>query len=110
MSESFDRIRPPRDRPPVRDGVDPTEPRGDAGQGRAALFSVGPDRGEAAGGRGAAVAVRCSRCGATTGLDARTALRTAMPLVVIAPWRRAPVFARCPGCRRRSWLALEVGS
>lgn len=107
MSENFDRIRPPQDRLAARgDGGGPAEAAtGAAGQGRQALFSAGPRRQGTA-----AVGVRCSRCGAATGLDARTAVRAAWPLVLVAPWRREPVFARCPACRRRSWLAVEVGA
>jgi hypothetical protein len=35
-------------------------------------------------------------------------MRAALPLMLVAPWRREPVFARCPACRRRSWLAIEA--
>lgn len=107
MSESFDRIRPPRDRL-LRRGDDGDPTAGDTAAGgvdRRALFSAGR-----AGHGAVPVAVRCSRCAATTDLDLATALRAALPLMLVAPWRRDPVFARCPACRRRSWLALEVGS
>lgn len=85
----FDRIAPPADRAGERTGE----------RARSALFTSAPDRG---------VTVRCSRCGTTSRLDVVTALRSAVPLVLVAPWRDHPVFAICPACRRRSWLRPGV--
>lgn len=103
MSDEFDRIRPPRRRVRARgDDGEPAPPGG----GRQALFSGGAARSEPA--KAAGAAIRCSRCAATSPLDVRTAMRAALPLMLVAPWRREPVFARCPACRRRSWLAIEA--
>lgn len=78
-------------------------------EGRAALFTgadaavraarVGPQDG---------FRVECSRCGSTHGVDARTAARMALPLFLVAPWKRHPVFAVCPACNVRSWLRVQV--
>lgn len=105
MSDEFDRIRPPRDRLLHRGDAgeltDPTD--GERGQGRQALFSAGRHGDDPTG-----VALRCSRCGNTSALDLRSALKAALPLVLVAPWRAEPFFARCPACDRRSWLAVET--
>lgn len=70
-------------------------------QGRAALFT---DRQR----REALITVHCSRCEVTSPVAAGTALRSALPLFLLAPWRDHPVFAVCPACRRRSWLRPGV--
>lgn len=96
----FDRIKPPErrllERPAPRQ---PDSPEADA-EGRAALFSAG---GRATPGL-VLFAVECERCGAVSPLGPGAALRSALPLFLVAPWRRHPVFASCPACRRRSWL------
>lgn len=97
----LDRIKAPeqrlRERPEgTRFDTDDTDP-----EGRAALYSHGAER--FGGSRGTAT-VHCSRCGETSPLDAGTALRSALPLFLVAPWRDHPVFAVCPACGRRSWL------
>lgn len=106
--EGFARIRPPSERVLRRGDTGHLADAGaDAGRGdsgRAALFSAGR-RGTI----GCGVAVRCDRCAQRSVLDVRRALRTVLPLAVLAPWRAAPLFARCPACARRSWLAVEVG-
>ena len=99
---NFDRIKPP-DRWARRDDqtADP--------QGRAALFTGGDDAVRAAKvGPAAGVRVHCSRCDQTAGVDGRTALRMAVPLFLVAPWRTHPVFAVCPSCGARSWLRVQV--
>lgn len=105
MSDEFHRIRPPRDRLLHRgDAGELTDPAdGEPGQGRQALFSAGRRGGDPTG-----VALRCSRCGNISALDLRSALKAALPLVLVAPWRAQPLFARCPACDRRSWLAVET--
>lgn len=105
MSDEFDRIRPPRERLLRRGDADEMAGPGedDPGEGREALFSAGHRGDEPTG-----VAVRCSRCDATSALDLRSAVKAALPLVLVAPWRREPLFARCPACDRRSWLAFEI--
>ena len=70
--------------------------------GRAALFSPPPVEAPAVG----PLRVHCSRCDATTGLEVGSAVALALPLVLLAPWKDHPVFARCPSCNRRSWLRV----
>lgn len=95
----LDRIKPPEQRLQERpeglrlDG-DEADPHG-----RAALYTGGGRRSRTAG-----VTVHCSRCRVTSSLAAGTALRSAVPLFLLAPWKDHPVFALCPACRRRSWL------
>lgn len=101
MTDPFDRIKRPS-RPPAQGGPRGREDlRGVDPQGRAALF---PDRSE-----GGALTVHCERCDAASSLDAATALRSALPLFLVAPWRSHPVFAVCPACRRRAWLRPGIG-
>jgi hypothetical protein len=71
---------------------------------RRAAPGAGADRGSGAGG----LAVHCSRCDATSPLDAGTAVRSALPLFLVVPWRDHPVFAICPACRHRAWLRIET--
>ena len=97
----FDRIKQPDS---WSRRVEPQDP-----EGRAALFTgvdetvrsakVGPPQG---------FRVECSRCGDTSSVDGRTAVRMAMPLFLVAPWRQHPVFAVCPSCGARSWLRVRV--
>jgi hypothetical protein len=118
--EGFDRIKPPDRRIMER----PAGPRLDSedadADGRAALFTAGParDRERAAkeragrdaarGGAAEGLAVHCSGCDATTPLDAGTALRAALPLFLVVPWRDHPIFAVCPSCDRRTWLRVAT--
>lgn len=96
----LDRIKPPERRLLER-SEGPRFDRGEADpQGRAALYTGGPRRRT----DGAVVTVHCSRCEVASRLDAVAALRSAVPLFLVAPWRDHPVFAVCPACRRRSWL------
>jgi hypothetical protein len=109
---SFDRIKPPEQRLlERRDGARLDEEPDPVG--RAALFTASragdPSESDRAGSRGGllgGLAVHCSRCDATTPLDPAVALRAALPLFLVAPWRDHPVFAVCPGCGARSWLAV----
>ena len=97
----FDRIKPPDE---WARRVEPQDP-----EGRAALFTgideavhaakAGPPQG---------FRVHCSRCGQTTGIDARMAVRMAVPLFLLVPWKDHPVFAVCPSCGARSWLRVRV--
>lgn len=102
MNERFDRIRPPQGRPYLRPagGAGPSERLAD---GRQSLFSVGGD--EVPGCR-MGLSLHCRRCGATSPLDAGVALRAAIPLFLVVPWRDHPIFALCPACGYRSWLRL----
>lgn len=96
----FDRIKPPERRLLERT----EDPRLDSGEadpkGRGALYTGGARRSKSP----AVVTVHCSRCEVASRLDAGTALRSAAPLFLVAPWKDHPVFAVCPACRRRSWL------
>ena len=88
----FDRIKPPE-----------LVTRPERPDGRSALFTPPKTDTPAL----PPMSVACSRCGETTPVDAATALRLAMPLVLLAPWTQHPVFARCPSCQRRSWLRVQ---
>lgn len=119
----FDRIKPPDQRLLERsDGPRLDEASTDP-DGRAALFSgaagstgghrasrgareAGTQRGQMRRETDAALAAHCSRCDATSPLDAGTAVRSALPLFVVLPWRDHPVFALCPACGHRSWLRI----
>ncbi|MHB8340356.1 MAG: hypothetical protein ACYDB7_04180 [Mycobacteriales bacterium] len=72
--------------------------------GKRALFSTTPAV-PAVG----SVTVECSRCGATSVLSLMAALRQAVPSLYLPVLRgRHPHFARCPACRRHSWLRASV--
>jgi hypothetical protein len=130
--EGFDRIKPP-DRRIMERAAGPRLDSEDAdAEGRAALFTAGLQRDrdraarERAGGAGresarrrghergagqaaaGGLAVHCSRCDVTSPLDAGAALRSALPLFLVAPWRDHPLFAVCPACGHRSWLKLAM--
>jgi hypothetical protein len=98
----FDRIRPPGARlwAPADEAAAPDP------AGRAALFS--PPTGARSGGEAAALELHCSRCGTATPLALSTLLRAALPLFLVVPWRRHPLFAVCPACRRRAWLQVTA--
>jgi hypothetical protein len=99
---SFDRIKPPEDRLLRRAGGQRlSDPDADPA-GRAALFSASSPASTPAGLR-----LHCSRCGEWSALDAATALRAAVPLFLVAPWRDYPLFAVCPAGRHRAWLRLS---
>lgn len=102
MGTEFDRIRPPQGRPYLRTAP---EERGGGrlSEARESLFSVGGDR---VPGCSLGLGLHCSRCGAATPLDAGTALRAAIPVFLVLPWRRHPIFGLCPACDRRAWLRL----
>ncbi|CAN5337263.1 hypothetical protein BH23ACT9_BH23ACT9_24180 [soil metagenome] len=55
------------------------------------------------------LSVECGHCGVTCPLPLGHALRQAVPLVVLAPWRSHPVFATCPCGERRAWLKPSLG-
>jgi hypothetical protein len=97
----FDRIKAPQQRLLERGNNVEPEPGDSDPDGRAALFTRG-----ASGGTG--ITVHCSRCDAVSPLSAATALRSAFPLFLLAPWRNHPVFAVCPSCNRRSWLRPRI--
>lgn len=88
---SFDRIKHPHE---VQRAKRP--------DGREALFSPPPVEAPPVG----PLQVHCSRCDRTTGLDVAEAVGLALPLVLLAPWKDHPVFARCPACSRRSWVRV----
>ncbi len=53
--------------------------------------------------------VECGHCGVSCPLSLGHALRQAVPLVLLAPWRSHPVFATCPCGERRAWLKPRLG-
>ncbi len=53
--------------------------------------------------------VECGHCGVTCPVPLGHALRKALPMMVVAPWRSHPVFATCPCGERRAWLKPSVG-
>jgi hypothetical protein len=95
----FDRIKRPERRLLERPEGERLEEAPTA-DGRAALFTHGRPIGDDT----AAVAVHCSRCGASTALGTAAAVRSLVPLFLVAPWRDHPLFAVCPACRHRAWL------
>ncbi|WP_370327173.1 hypothetical protein [Euzebya sp.] len=133
----FDRIKPPERRLLEREeSRQPDSSRADR-EGRAALFSASAppstpgagarrrspepsprtheageqdraDRPSPPAGR-SPVHVECSHCGVSSPLHLGDAIRHAIPLVLVAPWKSHPVFARCPACERRAWLRPRVG-
>lgn len=94
----FDRIKPPQQRLLERDATPDPE-------GRAALFTGGGDR-PATGAITDGLVLECSRCGAASALDPAMAVRAALPLFLLAPWRSHPLFAVCPAGRHRAWLRV----
>ena len=96
---SFDRIKPPGQRLQERESRAERRPGGGS-DGRAALVPDGPPVRRP----GAVLAVHCSRCDATTPMALPGVLRSALPLFLVAPWKRHPVFAVCPACVHRAWL------
>ncbi|HVM19841.1 MAG TPA: hypothetical protein VM307_07760 [Egibacteraceae bacterium] len=104
---SFDRIKAPDawQRRQEGPGRDP--------QGRAALFTGADEAVRAAGvAPPEGFQVHCSRCDTSTAVGAREAVglavRMAVPLFLIAPWKSHPVFAVCPSCGVRSWLRVRT--
>lgn len=98
---SFERIKPVERRLDDRGDHGPGDDHPDM-TGRSALFSTTSSR--TSEDQSPLVAASCARCGATTPLDLRRLVRVAFPVVVVAPWRSHPVFARCPACQQRAWL------
>lgn len=131
----FDRIKPPDRRLLERDEQrEPDSSRADR-QGRAALFSASgqattpgagarprqrkqaspppeapsPPEGRSLPEGPSPLHVECGHCGVTAPLPLGDAVRKALPLVVIAPWKSHPIFATCPCGQRRAWLKPHVG-
>lgn len=86
----FDRIRDPRQDPGVSAG----------GRARRALFSEPEPQ--------PSPALICTLCGVAFALSLTTLVRVALPVAVVLPWKRAPLFAKCPACRRRTWLTVRL--
>lgn len=81
-------------------------PRGHArdGGGKEALFSTAPSSAPPP-----PVEVHCQACEVTTGLTSVSDwLVLARPPFLFNPFGPG-VWTRCPHCRRRGWLALELG-
>ncbi|CAN5853485.1 hypothetical protein BH24ACT15_BH24ACT15_03310 [soil metagenome] len=127
----FDRIKPPEKRLLEREETaQPDSDRADP-SGRAALFSVStppttpgatataPPATDPAAPTSAddprlpsgpsALHVECGHCGVDCPLPMAQAVRNALPLTLIAPWRSHSVFATCPCGLRRAWLKPRLG-
>lgn len=134
----FDRIKPPEKRLLERDEMRDPDSRGADPVGRAALFSVsGPPTTPGAGALRAPappsggaqqadlpptscddprlpsgtspLRVECGHCGVDCPLPLDQAVRNALPLSVVLPWKSHPVFATCPCGQRRAWLRPRLG-
>lgn len=103
----FDRIKPPEQRLLEREARRAVPGEGDP-TGREALFTGADERPTGPGIVESlpSVEVHCSRCDETATLDPGAALKAALPLFLLAPWRSHPVFAVCPGGRHRAWLKV----
>lgn len=107
----FDRIKPPDQRLLERREGSRLEADDADASGRAALFSAGSRPASSfTDDRALGLTAHCSRCGESTSLDVATALRSAFPLFLVAPWKQHSVFAVCPTCRRRAWLRIGAGA
>lgn len=92
----FDRIRP-SEKPNSRH-VDP--------QGKQALFSVSPNKPSLG-----YVGVTCSHCRHYTVISLVRLGKLALPGVIApVPGLGTKVWARCPVCSERTWLAVQFGS
>ncbi len=89
----FDRVRAPR--------ADHLRDRDRAG--KEALYSTAPSAPKES-----QVLVVCSRCDVESGITVWQAKTLLRPPVVALPHKRE-VWARCPACRRRSWLHVRFG-
>lgn len=98
----FDRLRP---RSPDRSEEPPALAEGVPDhEGKRALFSAA-DQPAATGG----VTIECSSCGARSVVSARQAVRLALPSFHLPLIRRQHgSWMRCPACRRRTWVRLDV--
>lgn len=97
----FDRIKPPDGWARRHEAFE-----GDP-QGRGALFTGADEAvGAAPAGPAGGFMVTCSSCEAVSSVDAQTLVRMAVPLFLVLPWRRHPVFAVCPACSTRAWLRV----
>lgn len=92
-SMNFDRVVPP----------DPLRPRRRELRGKRALYSVDPEASPTP-----LLIVGCERCGVERGLTAAEMARLLRPPWLLNPCRRT-LFARCPTCRRRTWLQVRLG-
>ena len=90
---SFDRVRPP----------DPMRLRRRDTRGKRALFSVDTESTPTH-----AIVVSCRKCGIERGV-----LREELLPLLAPPWIANPIartlWARCPTCRRRTWLKVKLG-
>lgn len=82
---------------------DPRSPRRRDEQGKEALYSTAPSAAPSA-----QVLVLCRRCDVESGVSVLGFLRTLRPPVLVNPVTRH-LWARCPACRRRSWIEVRSG-
>jgi hypothetical protein len=97
--QGFDRLRP---RTP--DAWSPPAGAAADADGKRALFSTGGPTASVG-----SVRVDCSSCRVTSVLGLRQALHLAIPSLHLPILKRDyPSFARCPGCRRFTWLRIQL--
>jgi hypothetical protein len=82
---------------------DPSSPRRRDEQGKEALYSTAPSAAPSS-----QVLIRCRRCDVESGVSVVGLVRTLKPPVLINPATRH-LWAKCPACRRRSWLDVRSG-
>ncbi len=90
---TFDRVRAPR----------PDRLRDRDQEGKEALYSTAPSAPKEA-----QVLVVCPRCDVESGLSLWQAKSLLRPPLVALPHKRE-LWAKCPACRRRSWLHVRLG-
>jgi hypothetical protein len=96
--QGFDRLRPR-----TAEAWSPPAAAADA-DGKRALFSTGAPTSSVG-----SVRVDCSSCGVTSVLGMRQALRLLVPsLHLLIIKRDYASFARCPECRRFTWLRIKL--
>lgn len=82
---------------------DPTVAQPRDGQGKEALYSTAPTASPSA-----QVLLWCERCDVEKGVSVLGLARALTPPVLYNPVTRR-IWARCPSCRRRSWLDVRSG-
>lgn len=104
----FDRLKPRSGgpKPPVSPNGAMPNPRADR-EGKRALFSVDtpPPAPPALG----ALRLTCSGCQTISALSPRQALLAVVPSVHLPILRRKyPSWMRCPACKKRQWVRVDV--
>ena len=53
------------------------------------------------------VSVTCSSCDASATVTAPDAVLRHIPVLAWMPWRKHPLFMRCPSCNRMTWQSVS---